>query len=81
MSILYMYCIDPDGWNDWLLQWVAYSNWIYSRSFSLKDSLTGKRAYLTVDGLDTVAAIRYENVVAISNAIIVVHCDGVCAAV
>lgn len=48
-----------DGWNDWLEQWVAYDNWIYSSSFELTEAqISGKIVWLKCDGLDTVANIR-----------------------
>ena len=47
-----------DGWNDWLLQWIAYSNWIYSRDFELPE-VKGRSVYLRIDGLDTVASIKF----------------------
>ena len=49
-----------DGWNDWLEQWVAYDNWVYTRTFVLtKDQINGMTVWLKCDGLDTAANIRY----------------------
>jgi len=47
------------GWNDWLEQWVAYDNWIYSRMFVLtKEQIDGMTVWLKCDGLDTAANVR-----------------------
>ena len=51
----------PVGWNDWLEQWVAYSNWNYSLTFELtSQQVSGRTLYLRCGGLDTVANIRWE---------------------
>ncbi len=52
-------CASADGWNDWLEQWVAYSNWIYSRTFQLTQSdIQERTVWLKAEGLDTAANIR-----------------------
>ena len=48
----------PDGWNDWSYQWIAYSDWTYSREFQLP-KITDQTVLLKVEGLDTVATIRW----------------------
>eukprot|EP00731_Ephydatia_muelleri_P016388 Em0009g812a len=45
-------------YNDDTLKWVAYSDWIYSTTFSLSQSdIEGNTVFLKCDGLDTVAQI------------------------
>ena len=52
-------CSVPDGWNDYLEEWVAYSNWNYSLTFSLTEQqVTDRSVWLRCGGLDTVATIR-----------------------
>ncbi|XP_064391180.1 beta-mannosidase-like isoform X2 [Halichondria panicea] len=51
---------DPyDGWNDWSYQWIAYSDWTYSREFQLP-KITDQTVLLKVEGLDTVATISID---------------------
>ena len=47
------------GFNDTAEEWVAYSNWVYSRSFQLTGGeIEGKTVWLKCDGLDTFANVR-----------------------
>ena len=52
--------LSVDGFNDVDLQWIAYDNWTYSRTFTLEtNQVNGKTVWLKCDGLDTVATVRY----------------------
>ncbi len=45
-------------WNDWLYQWIGYSNWTYSREMLIESQDMGKIIWLKCDGLDTIATVR-----------------------
>ncbi len=58
VNYIVVLCYHAAGWNDWLYQWIAYSDWEYSRPFDLPDLSNGEMVMLKVEGLDTVATIR-----------------------